>query len=128
MFCYFALCPLRYPDPDKFPHGLKPLIDYVHSLGMEFGLWCEPGMVNPNSNLYREHADWEINFPGGRARQGIAQKPSCGGAQQSAEKTLAAVILRSRRRRRISHCLENTQGEIRRFAQNDSSEAVFRSL
>ena len=35
-----------YADPDKFPHGLKPLIDYVHSLGMEFGLWVEPEMVN----------------------------------------------------------------------------------
>jgi alpha-galactosidase len=53
-----------YPDPDKFPRGLKPLIDYVHSRGMEFGLWWEPEMVNPDSNLYREHPDWVINFPG----------------------------------------------------------------
>ena len=52
-----------YPDPDKFPHGLKPLIDDVHSLGMEFGLWVEPEMVNPDSHLYRQHPDWVINFP-----------------------------------------------------------------
>ncbi|MGO8736638.1 MAG: hypothetical protein ACLQVM_28040, partial [Terriglobia bacterium] len=38
------------------------------------------------------------------------------------------AILRSRRRRRISHCLENTQSEILRFAQNDSVEGFFRSL
>lgn len=51
-------------NPQKFPHGLKPLIDKVHSLGMSFGLWVEPEMVNPNSNLYREHPDWVLNFPG----------------------------------------------------------------
>lgn len=53
-----------YPNPQKFPHGLKPLIDKVHSLGMDFGLWVEPEMVNPNSKLYREHPDWVLNFPG----------------------------------------------------------------
>jgi alpha-galactosidase len=48
----------------KFPNGLKPLIDKVHGLGMEFGLWVEPEMVNPDSNLYRVHPDWVMNFPG----------------------------------------------------------------
>lgn len=52
------------PNPQKFPHGLKPLIDRVHQLGMGFGLWVEPEMVNPNSNLYRAHPDWVINFAG----------------------------------------------------------------
>jgi alpha-galactosidase len=47
----------------KFPDGLKPLIDKVRSLGMEFGLWVEPEMVNPDSDLYRAHPDWAINFP-----------------------------------------------------------------
>ncbi|KAF1055374.1 MAG: Alpha-galactosidase AgaA [Stenotrophomonas maltophilia] len=51
------------PDPAKFPNGLKPLIDKVHGLGMEFGLWVEPEMVNPNSDLYRAHPDWVIDFP-----------------------------------------------------------------
>ena len=62
-----------YPDPDKFPHGLKPLIDYVHSLGMEFGLWVEPEMVNRDSNLYRQHPDWVINFPGRPRSEGRHQ-------------------------------------------------------
>jgi alpha-galactosidase len=53
-----------YVNQEKFPHGLKPLIDKVHSLGMDFGLWVEPEMVNPNSDLYRKHPDWVLNFPG----------------------------------------------------------------
>ena len=52
------------PNPEKFPRGLKPLIDKVHALGMDFGLWVEPEMVNPDSQLYREHPDWVLNFPG----------------------------------------------------------------
>jgi alpha-galactosidase len=53
-----------YVNPEKFPHGLKPLIDKVHSLSMDFGLWVEPEMINPNSDLYRKHPDWVLNFPG----------------------------------------------------------------
>ena len=53
-----------YVNPDKFPHGLKPLIEKVHSLGMDFGLWVEPEMVNPDSDLYRKHSDWVLNFSG----------------------------------------------------------------
>ncbi len=53
-----------YVNPQKFPHGLKPVIDRVHQLGMEFGLWVEPEMVNPDSDLYRAHPDWAMNFPG----------------------------------------------------------------
>jgi alpha-galactosidase len=47
----------------KFPNGLQPLIQYVNSLGMDFGLWFEPEMVNPNSELYRKHPDWAMHFP-----------------------------------------------------------------
>ena len=52
-----------YVNQQKFPHGLKPLIDKVHSLHMDFGLWVEPEMVNPDSDLYRKHPDWVLNFP-----------------------------------------------------------------
>jgi alpha-galactosidase len=48
------------PDPFKYPEGLKPLIDKVDALGMEFGLWVEPEMVNPDSDLYRAHPDWVL--------------------------------------------------------------------
>jgi alpha-galactosidase len=52
-----------YVNKEKFPNGLKPLIEKVHSLGMDFGLWVEPEMVNPDSDLYRKHPDWVLNFP-----------------------------------------------------------------
>ena len=50
------------PDPVKFPRGLTPLIDRVQALGMRFGLWVEPEMVNPDSDLYRAHPDWVYHF------------------------------------------------------------------
>ena len=62
-----------YVNPQKFPHGLKPLIDKVHSLGMDFGLWVEPEMVNPDSDLYRKHPDWVLNFPGRPRTEGRHQ-------------------------------------------------------
>ena len=49
-------------NPEKFPQGLNPLIARVHALGMRFGLWVEPEMVNPDSNLYRAHPDWVYHF------------------------------------------------------------------
>jgi len=52
-----------YVNPQKFPNGLKPLIDRVRALSMDFGLWVEPEMVNPDSKLYREHPDWAMQFP-----------------------------------------------------------------
>ena len=51
-------------SPDVFPNGLEPLISEVNRLGMEFGLWVEPEMVNPDSDLYRAHPEWVLHFPG----------------------------------------------------------------
>ncbi len=51
-------------NPQKFPNGLKGLISKVKALGMDFGLWVEPEMVNPDSDLYRKHPDWAMHFPG----------------------------------------------------------------
>ena len=47
-----------YVDPAVWPEGLHPLVDHVRARGMEFGLWVEPEMVNPDSDLAREHPDW----------------------------------------------------------------------
>ena len=52
-----------WPDEKKFPNGLQPLIKRVNELGMGFGLWVEPEMVNTDSELYRAHPDWIIHFP-----------------------------------------------------------------
>ena len=51
-------------SPEVFPAGLEPLIDEMHRLGMAFGLWVEPEMVNPDSDLYRRHPDWALHYPG----------------------------------------------------------------
>jgi alpha-galactosidase len=61
-------------SPEVWPEGLTPLIDKVTSSGMEFGLWFEGEMVNPASNLYREHPDWILKVadrvpPEGRHQQ-----------------------------------------------------------
>ncbi|AVA24629.1 alpha-galactosidase [Rhizobium sp. NXC24] len=51
-------------DERKYPNGLKPLVDHVTSLGMEFGLWFEPENVNPESELFRAHPDWALQVEG----------------------------------------------------------------
>ena len=48
-------------DPAVWPQGLKPVIDYVKSKGIEFGLWFEGEMVNPDSDLYRAHPEWILH-------------------------------------------------------------------
>lgn len=52
------------PSEDVYPDGLAPLIAHVTGLGMEFGLWFEPEMVNPDSELFRAHPDWVLQADG----------------------------------------------------------------
>lgn len=47
-----------------YPEGLAPLVDHVTGLGMEMGLWFEPEMVNPDSDLFRAHPDWVLEIAG----------------------------------------------------------------
>ncbi|MCR2813862.1 alpha-galactosidase [Microbacterium sp. zg.Y1084] len=47
-----------FVDTGVWPDGLHPIVDHVRGLGMEFGLWFEPEMVNPDSDLARQHPDW----------------------------------------------------------------------
>lgn len=51
-----------FADVKKYPDGLDPLVDYVTGKGLEFGLWVEPEMVNPDSDLYRAHPDWVLGL------------------------------------------------------------------
>jgi len=53
-----------WPDESKFPNGLGDLVAHVNGLGMEFGLWFEPEMVNPDSELFRSHPDWALQIDG----------------------------------------------------------------
>ncbi len=51
-------------SPEAHPHGLAPLIEHVKGLGMTFGIWVEPEMVNPDSDLYRAHPEWALTTDG----------------------------------------------------------------
>lgn len=53
-----------FEDPEVWPEGLHPLVDRVRALGMQFGLWFEPEMVNPDSDLARNHPDWILQVNG----------------------------------------------------------------
>ncbi|RDU97502.1 alpha-galactosidase [Trinickia dinghuensis] len=53
-----------WPDARKYPQGLTPLVEHVRELGMEFGLWIEPEMVNPDSDLFRTHPEWVLQLAG----------------------------------------------------------------
>lgn len=48
-------------DSDVYPDGLHPLVTHVRSKGLQFGLWFEPEMINPDSNLYRTHPEWVLH-------------------------------------------------------------------
>lgn len=51
-------------NEEKIKGGLKYLVDEVNKLGMAFGIWFEPEMISPDSDLYRAHPDWAIQIPG----------------------------------------------------------------
>ncbi len=57
-------------DPQVWPDGLGPLVDHVRGLGMQFGLWVEPEMVNVDSEVYRAHPDWVL-----RAAESVEDPP-----------------------------------------------------
>lgn len=54
------------PDLRKLPGGLKEVADRINGLGMKFGLWVEPEMISPESELYRKHPDWCLHVEGRR--------------------------------------------------------------
>ena len=62
-----------YVNTEKLPNGLKNLVDKINGLGLKFGLWFEPEMISPDSDLYRKHPDWCLHI-GGRERTEIRQQ------------------------------------------------------
>ena len=60
-------------NPDRLKNGITGLAQRIEDLGMKFGLWFEPEMVNKDSDLYREHPDWIIQAPGRRNSHGRYQ-------------------------------------------------------
>lgn len=57
----------------KLPGGLPRLVEGVKALGMKFGIWVEPEMISPDSDLYRAHPDWAIQIPGREPSQAREQ-------------------------------------------------------
>ena len=53
-----------FVNEKKLPGGLNYLVDEVNKLGMKFGIWMEPEMISPDSELYKEHPDWAIAVKG----------------------------------------------------------------
>lgn len=60
-------------NPERLPEGITGLAQKIEALGMKFGLWFEPEMVNKDSDLYREHPDWILSVPERRQSQGRYQ-------------------------------------------------------
>lgn len=61
------------PDRRKLPNGIKGLAEKITAQGMKFGLWFEPEMVSPNSDLYRAHPDWCLHVEGCPRSEGRQQ-------------------------------------------------------
>lgn len=53
-----------FVNEEKLKGGLKKLVDNVNSLGMKFGIWFEPEMISPKSELYKKHPDWAVHIEG----------------------------------------------------------------
>lgn len=53
-----------FADLRKLPNGIEGLADQIHEMGLLFGLWFEPEMVNPGTRIWNEHPDWVIHVPG----------------------------------------------------------------
>lgn len=60
-------------DKNKLPEGLEDLVKRVRDLDMQFGLWFEPEMISPDSDLYRQHPDWCLHVEGRRRTEGRQQ-------------------------------------------------------
>lgn len=60
-------------NKEKITGGLRDLVEQVRAIGLEFGIWFEPEMISPDSELYREHPEWAIHIPGRKATESRAQ-------------------------------------------------------
>ena len=71
-------------DRERFPSGIPDLAAKVKAKGLKFGIWFEPEMVNPNSQLYEKHPDWILHVPG--------RKPSLGRNQLTLDLSRSEVV------------------------------------
>lgn len=84
-----------FVDRKKLPNGLEGIVNKVRNLGLEFGLWFEPEMISPESELYRNHPDWCLHIEGRRrtqARQQLILDMSREDVQDYIVETISAVL------------------------------------
>ncbi|MEK3882467.1 alpha-galactosidase [Paenibacillus sp. PL2-23] len=84
-----------FVDRRKLPNGLEDLVARVNRLGLSFGLWFEPEMISPDSELYRAHPDWCLHVEGRRrtqARQQLILDVSREDVQQHIVSTISAIL------------------------------------
>ncbi|EOH94406.1 alpha-galactosidase [Enterococcus pallens] len=62
-----------YVNKDRLPDGMGALANKIRGLGLKFGLWFEPEMINLDSDLYRKHPDWMLHTPNRKASHGRHQ-------------------------------------------------------
>ena len=82
-------------NENKLKGGLKKLVDGVNALGLKFGIWFEPEMISPDSDLYRAHPDWAIAVPGrtaGLARNQYVLDISRSDVRDHVFKSLADIL------------------------------------
>lgn len=80
-------------DPRKYPEGLQPLIDHIHGLGMTFGIWFEPEMINERSDLFEAHPEWvlgDLDQP--RGRQQLVLNMALPAVQDYLYQAIAAIL------------------------------------
>ncbi|KAI9026755.1 melibiase family protein [Hyaloraphidium curvatum] len=108
-----------FVDRRKLPGGLAPLADRINARGVSFGLWFEPEMVSPDSDLYRAHPDWCLSFAGRPRTEGRNQLILDMSLPQVRDHLFDAIsaVLRSAR---ISYCKVDSN---RQFAHSGPAEA-----
>ncbi len=105
------------PHKKKFKKGLKPFASALKKTGLKFGLWVEPEMVNPRSELYRNHPEWAIHHP--------HSKPALGRHQLTLDLSQAAVV--DYLFDQLSHIFEETDVDYVKWDMNRNISDLFSS-
>ncbi|MBQ6566191.1 MAG: alpha-galactosidase [Treponema sp.] len=87
-----------FVNKEKLPDGLRHIADGIHSRGMKFGLWFEPEMISPDSDLYRAHPDWCLHVGDRKpalGRHQLVLDMSRKDVRDYLEKTISSIILES---------------------------------
>ena len=91
-----------YCNMEKLPNGISGLSDRIHSMGMMFGLWFEPEMISPDSDLYRAHPDWCLHIEG-RSRSEARWQLTLDMGREDVQEYLIDVLTREMRNGKLDY-------------------------